>query len=446
MSKVDATTTVLLSSSDDLMQSHKTNSICETNQSIESTIIVNDTKKNCDAPNIDGTNVVVTDTMISSSSSTITTNNNNNIIMLSKNQRKKIIKDQRRVDKKRLKKLQDKERRMALAVEQGRDWDKERTMELERRLAGDSRHRQRKEMIWETEKQPYLQKSFQIAIDCAWGCIDDVSDIAGHICSSSSQHGYHNDNNQKESTLVIQSPQQKMTLKEIKSLSNQIRLCYSSNKRHPNPLLLTITGIRPNSTLQSMLQMEAGYDDWYRRACICTSQSLEEYDFTSTLSSTKPMSANTAVSGDGSGSYNNTTTMTLIYLTSDAEGCVSDDINDHLNNPNVVYVIGGIVDRNRFPKAAFHRAQELQRRFNIEKSCHNDTNTTTSTDNVAKSKIHVVVRTAKLPLKDYLASMPSTPILTCLHVLNILQEYKICQDWKVAFQKVLPIRKGAQFI
>jgi hypothetical protein len=158
-------------------------------------------------------------------------------------------------------------------------------------------------------------------------------------------------------------------------------------------------------------------------------------------------------------------------LTGDADEALPDldqGDDDHLNSPDVIYVIGGIVDRNRFPKAAYDRAIYLQQYFDLthNDSCFRehrneaiiiDSTVTASVDNSTLEPHRVItvngkndvqditVKVAKLPIKEYISSMKTTPILTCLHVMEILLEYKLCKDWKVAFQKVLPPRKGAQY-
>jgi tRNA (guanine9-N1)-methyltransferase len=79
-----------------------------------------------------------------------------------------------------------------------------------------------------------------------------------------------------------------------------------------------------------------------------------------------------------------------------------------------VYIIGGIVDRNRLKRAAISRAEELG------------------------------IATAKLPITDYL-SMATTKVLTCNHVFEILLKYRERgNDWKKAFLDVLPVRKDAK--
>ena len=98
-----------------------------------------------------------------------------------------------------------------------------------------------------------------------------------------------------------------------------------------------------------------------------------------------------------------------MYLTSD-----SDTILEHLED-DAVYIIGGIVDRNRLKGVAMQRATELG------------------------------ISTAKLPLDEYLKQMPSTRVLTCNHVFDILLKYRENgNNWSLALQQVLPSRKGAE--
>ncbi|KAI6368059.1 hypothetical protein MCOR25_004743 [Pyricularia grisea] len=96
----------------------------------------------------------------------------------------------------------------------------------------------------------------------------------------------------------------------------------------------------------------------------------------------------------------------IVYLTSDSPYTL-----ERLE-PNTSYVIGGIVDRNRQKGLCYKRACEKG------------------------------VRTAKLPITDYLI-MASRQVLTTNQVLEIMLKWLECGDWKVAFQYVIPKRKGA---
>eukprot|EP00980_Cylindrotheca_fusiformis_P008759 scaffold1869_cov122-Cylindrotheca_fusiformis.AAC.21 len=170
-----------------------------------------------------------------------------------------------------------------------------------------------------------------------------------------------------------------MIPKEINSLASQIRYCYASNKRAKHPVNVKVTSL--GGTTLDRLENVSGFDQWKHKAFECTSQSIAEvYDDKSKV----------------------------VYLTSD-----SDNVLDSLEDGKV-YVIGGIVDRNRLKRAAINRADELG------------------------------FETARLPISYYL-SMVSTKVLTCNHVFEILLKYREHgNDWKKAFLDVLPNRKDAQ--
>jgi tRNA (guanine9-N1)-methyltransferase len=174
-----------------------------------------------------------------------------------------------------------------------------------------------------------------------------------------------------------------MATKEVNSLSSQIRYCYASNRRSEHPCRLTYTSAG-GDTLQ-LLQNVNGFEEWKARCFDYSSLSLEEY-FQDKLAK-------------------------VVYLTSDSELTLTELENDK------IYVIGGIVDRNRLKGVALDRATALG------------------------------VATAKLPIDQYLKQMPSTRVLTCNHVYALLLKYKENGgDWKKAFMDVLPQRKEAQFV
>lgn len=170
-----------------------------------------------------------------------------------------------------------------------------------------------------------------------------------------------------------------MTPKEINSLALQIRYCYSNNK--DKPCFLAATSVA-GQTLDHLKNV-SGFEEWGNRAFTVTNQSLEKY-------------------------YKDKMER-IVYLTSDSESTL-----ETLDNSKI-YVIGGIVDRNRLKRAAITRANLLG------------------------------VATAKLPIDEHLKKMEATRVLTCNHVFEILQKYRFNgNDWKKALLEVLPNRKEAE--
>lgn len=261
-------------------------------------------------------------------------------VALSKTQLKKKRKFEKKMEIKKRRKLQEKETRRARAKAQGRDIEQEQREMEARRLNGEGRKRRQAE--WHARAE-LASKSFQVCLDCSFS--------------------------------------EKMTQKEIGSLSLQIRYCYSENKKCHSPCRLSATSLE-GETLKHLKNV-SGFDGWKERGFVCTTSSLEE-QFRDSLSN-------------------------VVYLTSD-----SDNTLEKLDATKI-YVIGGIVDRNRLKRAAISRAQTIG------------------------------VATAKLPLERYLKDMPSTRVLTCNHVFSILlkcSEYN--NDWKKALKVVLPSRKDAK--
>lgn len=281
---------------------------------------------------------------------------------MSKNAVKKQLKRDRMVQKRKLKKQIARDERHKQALIDGRNIAAEQALVEQRTLSGDGW--KRRQLLWEQEKIPLIRKSFHICIDCSYENL--------------------------------------MTPKEIASLAAQIRCCYAYNKRNPFPCQLVVSDLcssRSPLTLE-LLQKETGYDDWPNRAYVSTGLPLEEYY--------------------RSGNYIEPCHIShIVYLTSDSDHTLTSLDND------TVYVIGGIVDRNRCKGVAHARATSMM----------------SSADN------GLSITTAKLPLSEYIQHMPSTPVLTINHVFDILLQYRNHNhDWYSAFRNVLPQRKEAHFI
>nr|GLL46911.1 tRNA (guanine(9)-N1)-methyltransferase isoform X3 [Ipomoea trifida] len=97
----------------------------------------------------------------------------------------------------------------------------------------------------------------------------------------------------------------------------------------------------------------------------------------------------------------------LVYLTADSE-----NVLDELD-PKKVYIIGGLVDRNRWKGITMNKAKEQG------------------------------IQTAKLPIGNYL-KMSSSQVLTVNQVVEILLKFLELRDWKASFFEVIPQRKRCE--
>ena len=216
-----------------------------------------------------------------------------------------------------------------------------------------------------------------------------------------------------------------MTDKEINSLASQIRYCYSANKKSPNPVLFTLSSLSSTGKIwQNLIKVSGFPDSWIPRGFSYSSKSfLEMVDNESTLPTTAATTTTSeaclVVSKDAGNGISTMTTPTItstttldtskfVYLTSDSE-----NVLQQLDNSKI-YIIGGIVDRNRLKGVTFEKAQRLG------------------------------IQTAKLPISQYL-NLFTTKVLVCNHVFEILLKCKENgYDWKKAMLDVLPARKDAQ--
>lgn len=169
-----------------------------------------------------------------------------------------------------------------------------------------------------------------------------------------------------------------MSSKEIGSLSNQIRYSYAMNKRSKNPCYLSVANIS-GATYENLTKV-AGFPDRWRNFSCSSQNILEMYPDKSKL----------------------------VYLTADSDNTI-DNLDD-----NKIYIIGGIVDRNRLKGVTMAKASELG------------------------------IQTAKLPISHHL-KLFATKVLTCNHVFEILLKYREHENnWKKAMMDVLPRRKDAE--
>jgi tRNA (guanine9-N1)-methyltransferase len=94
----------------------------------------------------------------------------------------------------------------------------------------------------------------------------------------------------------------------------------------------------------------------------------------------------------------------LVYLTADSENEITD------LDSTTVYIIGGIVDRNKYKLLTYEKAKEMG------------------------------IKHARLPIAEYL-HLKSSKILATNHVFSIMSHFQTVKNWKDAFMSIIPKRK-----
>ncbi|PVG03531.1 hypothetical protein CPB86DRAFT_779247 [Serendipita vermifera] len=217
---------------------------------------------------------------------------------------------------------------------------------------------------------------------------------------------------------------EKMTEREIISLVSQCAYCYSSNRKATQPfssLLYTSLNGRTKVRLDTLGTYqnwrgvewwEEGYEElWADATTIATASTSVPQDTTeeegpiidgeSSLSTrtytcpvTNTLKPRTSSSKDK-----------VVYLTADSDFELSE------LDPTETYIIGGIVDKNRYKALCADKAQGQG------------------------------IRTARLPIGVYLKELPTRKVLTVNQVFDILVHWVEWRDWKRAFLAVVPPRK-----
>ncbi|CAF1101516.1 unnamed protein product [Adineta ricciae] len=171
-----------------------------------------------------------------------------------------------------------------------------------------------------------------------------------------------------------------MSGKEIASLARQIGRCYSSNRRAPKPVRLTLTNWSNESPLaQECRRVNSGFENYQIILCDKPIHECHPSD-------------------------------SLIYLSPNG-----DKVLTEVNEQNV-YVIGGLVDESVRKNMTFQTCQ------NINIACY-----------------RLPIETYMEHSAD---GGTFNQILTINQVFDILQSYMTTQDWGETLKKHVPERKG----
>ncbi|XP_010928082.1 tRNA (guanine(9)-N1)-methyltransferase isoform X1 [Elaeis guineensis] len=269
---------------------------------------------------------------------------------LSKNARKKLLKQQRLEARKAERKAAEKERKRQEAERRRREW--------EEKLAAAASEEERARLIEsrrETRRERMEKRSEEREMKI--GRLRRAAELGQKV-------------------VVDLEFAHLMTPNEIHSLVQQIMYCYAVNGRCASPAHLWLTGCR--GEIETQLQRLPGFDKWIIEK--------ESRPYIEALQDNKE---------------------NLVYLTADAE-----TILDELD-PKKIYIIGGLVDRNRWKGITMKKANDQG------------------------------IQSARLPIANYLR-MSSSQVLTVNQVVEILLTFLETRDWKSAFFQVIPPRKRGE--
>ena len=197
-----------------------------------------------------------------------------------------------------------------------------------------------------------------------------------------------------------------MTENEIKSLASQITRSYSDNGRARFRVHLAISSFNGRLRERFETVLERQYVSWkgihffgedFVEVAEKAKTWMNEYELDGTIWDKRQEkdAAFKPLAGNGE----------FVYLSSESENTIEQ------LDPYCTYIIGGLVDRNRYKGICYKTAMDRG------------------------------VKTAKLPIGKFL-QMNSRYVLATNHVNEIMLHWLEIGDWGEAFMKVIPKRKG----
>lgn len=183
-----------------------------------------------------------------------------------------------------------------------------------------------------------------------------------------------------------------MNDKSINSMSRQIASCYSINRKAEIPFNLILYNVGPK--LSEYLSKNH-FENWIGVTVYLKGKFATFDDFLKTTLY--------KVNKDNEDELKEIKKK-IYYLSADSENEIKTLDKDS------TYIIGGIVDRNRYKGLSLNKAKELG------------------------------INHGKFPIGEYI-KLASSQVLTTNHTFAILNEFNIKGDWKEAFTTVIPKRK-----
>ena len=181
----------------------------------------------------------------------------------------------------------------------------------------------------------------------------------------------------------------KMNERNIYSMSRQIADCYCTNKKADAPFNLILYNVGP-LLYESLSKNHC--ENWVGISIYKKDEFKSFDDFVEKIIS--PESEEDLEKRKKK----------IYYLSADSENEINELEKD------CTYIIGGIVDRNRYKFLSFNKANELK------------------------------INHGKLPIGEYI-KLSSSKVLTTNHTFSILSQFNTKHDWKESFLAVIPKRK-----
>ncbi|KAI0677635.1 guanine-1-methyltransferase-domain-containing protein [Trametes maxima] len=208
---------------------------------------------------------------------------------------------------------------------------------------------------------------------------------------------------------------EKMTENEVKSLASQLAYTYSANRKAERPFSsLLFTSLDGRTLAKMNATNNAAYKRWV--GAEWWTEGYERLWDEGTQTDAANVEREVAIVGENETNPDSTRSSkkrepsraakdTVVYLTADSE----DELTELKEGET--YIIGGIVDHNRYKNLCLDKSKEHH------------------------------IRSARLPIGTYLAEMRTRKVLTVNQTFEILLRWVETRDWEQALYSVIPKRK-----